>query len=62
MMEGSGSDLVDLMPAAVGSHWEVPRVRLVYFAQKGSHAGFLGLLCSMNRGTAGEVICSPVPN
>ena len=61
-MEGSGSDPMDLMPAAVGSLWEVPRVRLVYFAQKGSSAGFLGLLYSVNRGTASEVICSPLPN
>lgn len=61
-MEVSGSDPADLMPAAVGSHWEIPRMYLVYFAQKGSHAGFLGLFCGVNQDTASELICSPVPN
>jgi len=61
-MEVSGSYPVDLVPAAMGSHLEIPRVHLLYFAQKDSCAGFLGLLCRVNRGTASEVICSPIPN
>lgn len=61
-MEDSGSEPMDLMSAAVGSHWGAPKVYLVYFAQKGSHAGFLGLFRRVNWSTASEVICSPVPN
>lgn len=49
-MEGSGSDSVASMPAAVRSHWNTSIVDLGFFAQKGSFAVFLGLLCSVNWG------------